>query len=87
VKNTLIAATDGYYTNQPTTTQPTFVNNNYFGAAGFATAAYVTNAKHDNSGTHTTLDPGFANAAAGDFTLSNQTLIDNQIGDPRWRQQ
>lgn len=86
VKNTLIAGTDGYYTNQPTTTQPSCVNNNYFGSAGFFTAAYVTNAKHDNSGTHTTLDPGFANAAGGNFTLSNQTLIDNQIGDPRWRQ-
>ena len=87
VRNTIIAATDGYYSNQPTTTQPTCLNNNYFNAAGFYTEAYVTNAKHDNSGTHRTLDPGFADAANGDFTLSNQTLIDNAVGDPRWRQE
>jgi hypothetical protein len=85
VRNTLIAATDGYYTNQASTTQPVCLNNNYFNAIGFFTPAYVTNVKIDDSGTHTTLDPGFANAAEGDFTISNQTLIDNQVGDPRWR--
>jgi hypothetical protein len=87
VRNTLIAATDGYYTNQAATTQPTCNNNNYFNAIGFFTPAYVTNAKVDVSGNHTTLDPGFTDAAAGNFTITNQTLIDNAVGDPRWRQQ
>lgn len=32
-----------------------------------------------------TLDPGFADAASGNFKVSNQTIIDNEIGDPRWR--
>jgi alpha-acetolactate decarboxylase len=86
VQNTLIANTTAYYTNQTNSAQPVCSNNNYFEAIGFFTPAYVTNAKIDVSGNHTTLDPGFANAAAGDFKLSNQTLIDNQIGDPRWRQ-
>jgi hypothetical protein len=85
VRKTLIAATDGYFTNQPTTSQPTCVNNNYFNADGFFTPDYVSNAKHDNSGTHLTLDPGFVDAANGDFTVTNQDIIDAQIGDPRWR--
>jgi hypothetical protein len=85
VKNTLIAGTDGYYTNQTASTQPVCTNNNYFNAAGFYTDAYVAGAKIDVSGNYTTLDPGFTNASAGDFTLSNQTLIDNAVGDPRWR--
>lgn len=31
-----------------------------------------------------TLDPGFADAANGNFTVSNPIIIDNEIGDPRW---
>jgi hypothetical protein len=87
VQNTLIANTDGYYTNQANSSQPTCVDNNYFNAAGFYTPAYVTNAKIDESGTHTTLDPGFVDAANGNFSITNQTLIDESIGDPRWLQQ
>jgi hypothetical protein len=30
------------------------------------------------------LDPGFVNAAAGNFTVSSQALIDSKTGDPRW---
>jgi len=29
--------------------------------------------------------PGFTDAANGNFKVSNQTIIDNEIGDPRWR--
>ena len=86
VKNTLIAATDGYYTNQANSSQPICSNNNYFNAAGFYTDAYVTGAKIDISGTHTTLDPGFTDVATGNFKVTNQTLIDNAVGDPRWLQ-
>ena len=32
----------------------------------------------------TTLNPGFKDAAGGDFTLSDEDLIYNQVGDPRW---
>jgi hypothetical protein len=86
VQNSLFAATDGYYSNQTNTSQPACSNNNYFNAIGFYTAAYVTGVKSDISGNHTTLDPGFTDAANGNFTLSNQTLKDNAVGDPRWRQ-
>ncbi|MEL7587048.1 MAG: DUF5123 domain-containing protein [Prolixibacteraceae bacterium] len=85
VTNTIIGATAGYYTNQTNSAQPECANNNYFNAPGFLTGgSTVSGAKFDLSGTHSLIDPGFAGAATGDFTLSNQTLIDNQIGDPRW---
>lgn len=81
--NNIIANTAGYYTNQSATNIELLKNNNYFQANGFIENA-TTGAKVDDSGTFTTLDPGFANAASGDFTISNQTLIDNGAGDPRW---
>ncbi len=88
VKNTLIAQSTGIYTNQASTSQPACTNNNYFNAQRFydATVEVIAGLKVDNSGTHKTLDPGFTNAANGNFTLSNQTLKDSQVGDPRWRQ-
>jgi hypothetical protein len=86
-KNTIIAGTDAFYTRETNATQPNCSNNNYFEAEGFYTPGYHSSAdfKMDLSGNHTTLDPGFADAAGGDFTISNQTLIINKIGDPRWR--
>jgi len=86
VQNTLIANTDGYYTNQASTTQPSCNNNNYFSAVGFFTPAYVANAKIDISGNHTTLDPGFTDAVNGNFTVTNQSVKDDLVGDPRWLQ-
>lgn len=84
VRNTIIASTEGLYTNQGSTSQPVCSKNNYFNAPGFHTAGYVANVEIDESSNFTTLDPGFANAAGLDFTVSNQTIIDEQIGDPRW---
>jgi hypothetical protein len=76
----LVTNTEGYFSNNNNTAQPTFSNNNYFEAPNllsFATATVTDPAA-------STLDPGFADAAKGDFTLSNQTLKDNLVGDPRW---
>lgn len=81
VKNTLIASTSAIYTNQLATTQPTFTKNYYFEAPSFVDAT-ITNNKIDLSATNA--NPQFENAAGGNFTVKNQTLIDNQIGDPRW---
>jgi hypothetical protein len=72
------------YTNQTSTTPPTFLNNNYFNSAALHTAG-VAAVKYDASGTYGTLDPQFTNSATGDFTLKNQTLIDKKVGDPQWR--
>lgn len=80
VRNTLFANTPAIYSNQANTANPTFLNNNYFNSTGLHTTA----TKFDNSGTFTLLDPGFTNAATGDFKVSNQTLKDNKVGDPRW---
>lgn len=82
VKNTLFSNTAAIYSsNQAGTTLPAFSNNNYFNSPNFKDTTIPSN-KVDASGT--TLDPGFTNAAGGDFTISNQTLIDNKVGDPRW---
>jgi len=39
---------------------------------------------YDTSGTILTTDPGFADAAGGDFTVSGADQIAYQTGDPRW---
>jgi len=31
------------------------------------------------------VNPGFVDAVNGDFTVTNQDLIDFSVGDPRWR--
>ena len=66
---------------------PTFSNNNYWNTANLVSDDGGTNVKFFDT-TGTTLDPGYADAANGDFTLSNEDLIYNAngIGDPRWRQ-
>ena len=83
VTNTIFAGPEGYtgyYSNQAATTNPECSKNNYFNAPAF----YTTSMKLDLSTSYTTLDPGFADVAAGNFKVSNQALIDNQTGDPRW---
>lgn len=85
VTNTIIAETVGFYTNQSKTGQPECSNNSYFNAPGFMPGGSETSGvKFDLSGNFTQLDPGFVNAENGDFTVTNQTLIDNNVGDPRW---
>ncbi|MGO4772329.1 DUF5123 domain-containing protein [Flavobacterium sp. W22_SRS_FK3] len=82
VRNTLFSNTLAFYSsNQTGTTVPTFSNNNYFNSPTFQDSTLASN-KVDAAGT--SLNPGFTNASAGDFTISNQTLIDNRVGDPRW---
>ncbi|MFV0566484.1 MAG: DUF5123 domain-containing protein [Flavobacteriaceae bacterium] len=85
VTNTLIAETvsEGYSDQSRTDPAPTFSDNNYFNAPGFYDPAQVV---FDGTTSYTTLDPGFANVASGNFTITNQTLLDNAVGDPRWRQ-
>lgn len=85
VNNTLISdtASEGYSDQSRTDPNPTFFNNNYWNADGFFNSAQTIS---DQSGTYTVLNPGYVDAANGDFTITNQTLIDNAVGDPRWRQ-
>lgn len=86
VTNTIIAETTGYYTNQSSSTQPECSMNNYYNAPGFITGgSAVAGAKFDLSTNSTVLNPGFVDASKGNFKLTNQTLIDNSVGDPRWK--
>jgi len=83
VKNTIIAETDGYYSDQSRTDpNPDYSKNDYWNAPGFYDA---TKTIYDTSTSYFTLDPGFTDPSMGDFTISNQTLKDNNVGDPRWR--
>ncbi|MFG4004986.1 DUF5123 domain-containing protein [Flavobacterium aquidurense] len=81
VSNTLIAETTAIHTNQATTTAPGFSMTYYSNAPGFMDATIPLN-KIDATGV--SVNPQFTNAAAGDFTIGNQNLKDNAIGDPRW---
>ncbi|WP_456314978.1 DUF5123 domain-containing protein [Pseudomonas shirazensis] len=82
VRNSLFVETAARYTSQATTIAPTFSNNNYYNAATLNAAVSTAAVKSDPAGT--ALNPQFANAANGDFTVGNQNIKDNGIGDPRW---
>lgn len=59
---------------------PVYSNNNIFNCNNLLVGLYTTAAEVSA----TEIDPGFADAANGVFTVTNQTIIDNSIGDPRW---
>ncbi|PXY44190.1 DUF5123 domain-containing protein [Flavobacterium hydrophilum] len=82
ITNSIFAETIARFTNNAATATPTFGNNNYFNAVTLNTGPVTSAVRADTAGT--ALNPGFANAATGDFTISNQTLKDNKVGDPRW---
>lgn len=83
VTNTLfVDMGNAVYSNQGDTDMASYSMNNYVNAAGLIDA---TQNVYDNSSNYTQLDPGFADVANKDFTISNQTLIDNGIGAARWR--
>lgn len=72
--------------NQSATNLVELKSNNYFDAVNFYNSS-ASGVKNDVSANgYTLLDPGFKDAPKGDFTLTNQTLKDNGIGDPRWGQ-
>jgi hypothetical protein len=66
----------------------TYENNTYWSAAseGSAVAGWTDSSKvgSDQTGTSLTTDPGFADAANGDFTVSGADQIAKKTGDPRW---
>jgi hypothetical protein len=83
----IVANSGGILTNQASTliVAANFVANNYFNAPTFLAGSATSGAKYD-TGSSTSLNPGFANAAGGNFTISEVTLKANGIGDARWRQ-
>ncbi|OMP32369.1 DUF5123 domain-containing protein [Mangrovimonas sp. DI 80] len=81
--NNLITDTEarGYSDNSATDETITFANNNYFNAPTFYDSSVK---RYDDSTTYTTVDPGYADPVNGDFSVSTQSIIDYNIGDPRW---
>lgn len=83
--NNIVAETKAMFSNQSKTSVPTFSNNNYYNAPNLTSVAptITTATFYDDSAT--ALNPGFASPSTGNFKLSNETLIDKGIGDPRWK--
>ncbi len=83
----IVANSGGIVANQAATNivAANFTANNYYNAPAFMSGSTATSPKYD-TGTFTTLNPGFTNVATGNFTISNIDLKTNGIGDPRWRQ-
>ena len=81
--NNIVASSAGNFSNQKNTAEPTFSNNIYFEADGFVTAGANANALFVD-GEGTILDPQFADAANGNFTIGNDNVKDKKAGDPRW---
>jgi hypothetical protein len=83
--NCIIANTVGVLSHAAANIQPECTNNNYFEAPNYLSATSnnaIPDAKYDTSSSATQLDPGFVDAAAGDFTVTN---INVKGGDPRWK--
>lgn len=63
--------------------QVTFANNTYMFKGEFESVAGIVD-QYDMSGTAIEEDPGFKDAANGDFTISGATQLSRKTGDPRW---
>ena len=82
VERNLFVNSTANYSSSSDTDMAIFSKNNYFNAPGFLDSSKSV---YDNSGTHSELDPGFADAANNDFSVSTQAIIDDAIGALRWR--
>ncbi len=81
--NTIVADTEGMFSNQANTDpSPTFGGNNFFNAPNLFSASGSSSKFFDDSATSE--DPGFVDAANGDFTVTNELLKAKETGDPRW---
>lgn len=61
----------------------TYSNNYYFNAIGLFEGEYLDPGEVDA----TEADPDFEDAENGDFSIGNQLLIDENVGDTKWHQQ
>ncbi len=81
--NNIIAQTAAFYSNQSATTIVEYSKNNYYNAPNFFTPDAEGKVAVDNAN-YTEHNPGFADPANGDFTISHEDLTHDVIGDPRW---
>ena len=82
--NNIVAETTAIFSNQSSTAIPVFGNNNYFNAPGLFTGGSTSSLIFDDSASSE--NPGFVNAANGNFTVTNELLKAKGTGDPRWIQ-
>lgn len=81
--NNIVAETSCIFTNQSNTDpSPTFGGNNFFNAPNLFSASGSSSKFFDDSADSE--DPGFVDAANGDFTVTNELLKAKGTGDPRW---
>lgn len=79
--NNIVSNTQANFSNQSSTGVPAFEGNYYWNtpalnAEGGAGKFIDTTGKEQN--------PGYVDAANGDFTVSNEDIMYNGAGDPRW---
>lgn len=83
--NNIVTETVGIFSNQANTDQsPTFGGNNFFNAPNLFSASGASSNIFDDSATQE--NPGYTNAANGNFTVTNELLKAKGTGDPRWVQ-
>lgn len=83
--NNIVTETACIFSNQANTDQtPTFGGNNFFNAPNLFSASGSTSNIFDDSATQE--NPGYTNAANGNFTVTNELLKAKGTGDPRWMQ-
>ena len=86
--NNLVVNTNykrGFANQGATDKEPTLDNNVYFNTENLISAGATADATitwFDANGKN--LDPKFADAAKGDFTVTNDEVKDTKAGDPRW---
>lgn len=81
--NNIVAETDAIFTNQDNTDPTTvFGGNNFFNAPNLFSASGKSSKLFDDSADSE--EPGFKDAATGDFTVTNEVVKAKGTGDPRW---
>ncbi|NDV77978.1 DUF4957 domain-containing protein [Dysgonomonas sp. 511] len=82
-KNNIVSnSAGGIFSDNSATATPAFSGNTYFKSPNFLQSSSTsTKAKFYDGSSPSTLDPGYVDAANGDFTVTN---IDVAGGDPRW---
>ena len=76
--------TDVFFSEDGKTDNVILSDNYYFNATSLIDSSVSGGKVYDTGGKVT--DPGFKDAANGDFTISNQDINYYKIGDPRWHQ-
>ena len=88
--NNLLTNTQAIFSNQSKTTYPEFGNNNYYFGCNtdlFSADDEASSPKvyyRGDTSSKNGEDPKYKDAANGDFTIGNDAVSKNKVGDPRW---